>query len=73
MYDTNQDKQIIMEVGGHTSNAARMYKHISDKIRRQASAAIQGAIKLGDDVMKCDENGQIVVLKDKEEKRNWLL
>ena len=32
----------------------------SDKIRHQASAAIQGAIKVGEDILVCDENGYMV-------------
>ena len=50
-----------MEIRGHRSNAVRTYT--SDKIRRQASAAIQGAIKLGDEIMECDANGHIVKRK----------
>ena len=36
------DTQIIKEFTGHTSNAVETYKHISEEIRRSASAIIQG-------------------------------
>ena len=67
MFGKNQDEQIIMEVGGHRFVAGvRMYKHTSDKIRCQASAAIQGAIKVGEDILVCDENGNIIKSNEAE-------
>ena len=71
MYDKNQDEQVIMEVGGHRSiGGVHTYKHTSDKIRRQASAAIQGGIKVGEDILVCDENGNIVKRNDIADKES---
>ena len=38
------DKQVICHVSGHRSNAVRIYKHLTDDVRRAASESIQGKI-----------------------------
>ena len=48
MFNGNQSTQVIKSVSGHVSNAVETYNRISDKMRRQDSATIQGPIVSND-------------------------
>ena len=54
MFSENQSEQVIQSVSGHRSTCVRTYKHMSDKLHREASKPIQGDIICNDD--KSHEN-----------------
>ena len=57
MFNKNQPEQVIQSVSGHCSSCVRTYKRMSDKLRREASEAIQGEIKIiPDNDEKCEES-----------------
>ena len=59
MFDNNTDEQVIQSVSGHHSTCVRMYKCMSDKLRREASEAIQGSI-VSNDCEKSKGNGESI-------------